>query len=101
MLKNRTELVDGFCKWNNDVPLSCRPKLIEYSGSCEDLSALKPTLKERLQRAENNCRVLRSKIDEVNDIFRNNPDLAQMYVQRRTEHRRAKDIMPKAKPPHR
>ena len=101
-LKNRTELVDGFSKWNNDVPLGCRPKLIEYSGSCEDLAAvLKPTLKERLQQAENNCRVLRSKIDEVNDIFRNNPDLAQMYVQRRTEHRRAKDIMPKAKPPHR
>lgn len=101
-LKNRTELVDGFSKWNNDVPLGCRPKLIEYSGSCEDLAAVfKPTLKERLQQAENNCRVLRSKIDEVNDIFRNNPDLAQMYVQRRTEHRRAKDIMPKAKPPHR
>lgn len=101
-LKNRSELVDGFSKWNNDVPLGCRPKLIEYSGSCEDLAAvLKPTLKERLQQAENNCRVLRSKIDEVNDIFRNNPDLAQMYVQRRTEHRRAKDIMPKAKPPHR
>lgn len=73
------------------MPLGCRPKLIEYSGSCEDLvAALKPTLKERLQQAENNCRVLRSKIDEVNDIFRNNPDLAQMYVQRRTEHRRAK-----------
>lgn len=124
-LKNRTELVDGFSKWNNDVPLgcrlfafvarhrvallgklrqapSCRPKLVEYSGSCEDLAAaLKPTLKERLQQAENNCRVLRSKIDEVNDIFRNNPDLAQMYVQRRTEHRCAKDIMSKAKPPHR
>lgn len=98
----KPELVDGFSKWNNDVPLGCRPKLIEYSGSCEDLAAvLKPTLKERLQQAENNCRVLRSKIDEVNDIFRNNPDLAQMYVQRRTEHRRAKDIMPKAKPPHR
>lgn len=83
-LKNRSELVDGFSKWNNDVPLGCRPKLIEYSGSCEDLAAvLKPTLKERLQQAENNCRVLRSKIDEVNDIFRNNPDLAQMYVQSR------------------
>lgn len=24
-LKNRTELVDGFSKWNNDVPLGCRP----------------------------------------------------------------------------
>ena len=32
-LKNRSELVDGFSKWNNDVPLGCRPKLIEYSGS--------------------------------------------------------------------
>lgn len=68
------------------MPLGCRPKLIEYSGSCEDLAAaLKPTLKELLQQAENNCRVLRSNIDEVNDIFRNNPDLAQMYVQRSTE----------------
>ena len=101
-LKNRSELVDGFSKWSNDVPLGCRPKLIEYSGSCEDLAtALKPTLTERLQQAETNCRVLRAKIDEVNDILRENPDLSQMYVQRRTEHRRAKDIMPTAKPPHR
>ena len=100
-LKNRSELVDGFSKWNNDVPLGCRPKLIEYSGSCEDLAtALKPTLTERLQQAENNCRVLRAKIDEVNDILRENPDLSQMYVQRRNEHRQAKGLTHKPKPPH-
>ena len=100
-LKNRSELVDGFSKWNNDVPLGCRPKLIEYSGSCEDLAtALKPTLTERLQQAETNCRVLRAKIDEVNDILRENPDLSQMYVQRRNEHRQAKGLTHKPKPPH-
>ena len=100
-LKNRSELVDGFSKWNNDVPLGCRPKLIEYSGSCEDLAtALKPTLTERLQQAENNCRVLRAKIDEVNDILRENPDLSQMYVQRRNEHRQSKGLTHKPKPPH-
>lgn len=100
-LKNRSELVDGFSKWNNDVPLGCRPKLIEYSGSCEDLAtALKPTLTERLQQAENNCRVLRAKIDEVNDILRENPDLSQMYVQKRNEHRQAKGLTHKPKPPH-
>ena len=100
-LKNRSELVDGFSKWNNDVPLGCRPKLIEYSGSCEDLAtALKPTLTERLQQAETNCRVLRAKIDEVNDILRENPDLSQMYVQRRNEHRHAKGLTHKPKPPH-
>ena len=100
-LKNRSELVDGFSKWNNDVPLGCRPKLIEYSGSCEDLAtALKPTLTERLQQAETNCRVLRAKIDEVNDILRENPDLSQMSVQRRNEHRQAKGLTHKPKPPH-
>ena len=100
-LKNRSELVDGFSKWSNDVPLGCRPKLIEYSGSCEDLAtALKPTLTERLQQAETNCRVLRAKIDEVNDILRENPDLSQMYVQRRNEHRQAKGLTHKPKPPH-
>lgn len=100
-LKNRSELVDGFSKWSNDVPLGCRPKLIEYSGSCEDLaSALKPTLTERLQQAETNCRVLRAKIDEVNDILRENPDLSQMYVQRRNEHRQSKGLTHKPKPPH-
>ena len=100
-LKNRSELVDGFSKWNNDVPLGCRPQLIEYSGSCEDLAtALKPTLTERLQQAETNCRVLRAKIDEVNDILRENPDLSQMYVQRRNEHRQSKGLTHKPKPPH-
>ena len=100
-LKNRSELVDGFSKWNNDVPLGCRPKLIEYSGSCEDLAtALKPTLTERLQQAETNCRVLRAKIDEVNDILRENPDSSQMYVQRRNEHRQSKGLTHKPKPPH-
>lgn len=100
-LKNRSELVDGFSKWSNDVPLGCRPKLIEYSGSCEDLAtALKPTLTERLQQAETNCRVLRAKIDEVNDILRENPDLSQMYVQRRNEHRQSKGLTHKLKPPH-
>lgn len=100
-LKNHSELVDGFSKWNNDVPLGCRPKLIEYSGSCEDLAtALKPTLTERLQQAETNCRVLRAKIDEVNDILRENPDLSQMYVQRRNEHRQSKGLTHKPKPPH-
>ena len=100
-LKKRSELVDGFSKWNNDVPLGCRPKLIEYSGSCEDLAtALKPTLTERLQQAETNCRVLRAKIDEVNDILRENPDLSQMYVQRRNEHRQSKGLTHKPKPPH-
>ena len=100
-LKNRSELVDGFSKWSNDVPLGCRPKLIEYSGSCEDLAtALKPTLTERLQQAETNCRVLRAKIDEVNDILRENPDLSQIYVQRRNEHRQSKGLTHKPKPPH-
>ncbi len=100
-LKIRSELVDGFSKWNNDVPLGCRPKLIEYSGSCEDLAfALKPTLTERLQQAETNCRVLRAKIDEVNDILRENPNLSQMYVQRRNEHRQSKGLTHKLKPPH-
>ena len=63
-------------------------------------TALKPTLTERLQQAETNCRVLRAKIDEVNDILRENPDLSQMYVQKRNELRQAKGLTHKPKPPH-
>ena len=75
--KKATSIVDGFSKWSNDVPLGSRPKLIEYSGSCEDIvRAFKPTMAERLEQSESNCRTLRAKIDEVNDVFRKNPELS-------------------------
>lgn len=83
-----TKLIDGFSKWNNDVPFGCRPKLCEYSKSCEDMvKAFRPTLSERLEQSEQNCRILRAKIDEVNDVFRRNPELSKAYVQKRNELR--------------
>ena len=88
-----TSIVDGFSKWSNDVPLGSRPKLIEYSGSCEDIvRAFKPTLAERLEQSESNCRTLRAKIDEVNDVFRKNPELSREYVKKRDELRAQKGM---------
>lgn len=89
--KKATSLVDGFSKWSNDVPIGSRPKLIEYSGSCEDIvRAFKPTLSERLEQSESNCRALRAKIDEVNDVFRKSPELSREYVKKRDELRAQK-----------
>lgn len=31
-----SDLIDGFSKWNNDVPFGKPPKLVEYSSSCGD-----------------------------------------------------------------
>ncbi len=91
--KYATSLVDGFSKWSNDVPFGSRPKLLEYSGSCEDMvKAFKPTLSERLEESENKCRVLRAKIDEVNDVFRKNPELSREYVKKRDELRAGKNL---------
>lgn len=87
-LKRVPTLVDGFSKWSNDVPLGSHPKLIEYSGSCEDMvKAFKPTISDRLQQAEANCKLLREKIDEVNSVFRQNPELSKAYVKKRDELR--------------
>lgn len=91
--KNATSLIDGFSKWSNDVTFGSRPKLLEYSGSCEDMvRAFKPTLSERLEESENKCRVLRAKIDEVNDVFRKNPELSREYVKKRDELRAGKNL---------
>ena len=92
-VKKATSIVDGFSKWSNDVPFGSRPKLIEYSGSCEDMvRAFKPTPSERLEQSENNCRTLRAKIDEVNDVFRRNPELSREYVKKRDELRAQKGV---------
>lgn len=94
-LKSRTDLISGYSKWSNDVPLGCRPKLLEYSESCEDMvRAFKaaPTLRERAQQSESSCKVLLTKISEVNDVFRRNPELSREYVKKRDELRAQKGL---------
>lgn len=92
-IKKATSLIDGFSKWSNDVPIGCRPKLMEYSGSCADMvQAFNSTVRDRLQVAETNCKVLRAKIDEVNDVLRNNPELSREYVKKRDELRGRKGL---------
>lgn len=117
-LKSRADLISGYSKWSNDVPLgcrlfafvarhrvallgklrqvpSCRPKLLEYSESCEDMvRAFKaaPTLRERAQQSESSCKVLLTKISEVNDVFRRNPELSREYVKKRDELRAQKGL---------
>lgn len=94
-LKSRTDLISGYSKWSNDVPLGCRPKLLEYSESCEDMVRTfkaAPTLRERAQQSESSCKVLLTKIIEVNDVFRRNPELSREYVKKRDELRAQKGI---------
>ncbi len=54
--------------------------------------AFKPTLSERLEESENKCHILRAKIDEVNDVFRKNPELSREYVKKRDELRAGKNL---------
>ena len=83
--KKATSIVDGFSKWSNDVPLGSRPKLIEYSGSCEDIvRAFKPKQLKPLgmmvvlenlwdKIVRNRERGIRTRIyiDEIYLLFRN------------------------------
>lgn len=42
--KDGKALIDGFSKWDNDVPFGTRPKLVTYSSSCREMcDTLKPT----------------------------------------------------------
>ncbi len=77
----QSPMIDGYSKWNNDVPLGHRPKLIEYSPSCVDFcKSIKPTLSEKADR-------LMQLYNEINTILRENPELAKEYTEKRDELR--------------
>ena len=67
--------------------------MFRWAAVREDIvRAFKPTLAERLEQSESNCRTLRAKIDEVNDVFRKNPELSREYVKKRDELRAQKGL---------
>lgn len=88
----KSNIIDGYSKWSNDVPLGYRPKLIECSDSCKDMcTALsKPTIAEQLDKTKDTCQVLCDKINEVNAVLRSNPKLSAEYVKTRDELRQKK-----------
>lgn len=91
-LKN-SNVIDGYSKWSNDVPLGHRPKLIECSDSCKDLcEALKltPTLAEQRDKYKTVSENLSGKITEVNEILKSNPKIAAEYVKARDDLRHKK-----------
>lgn len=90
-LKN-SNIIDGYSKWSNDVPLGYRPKLLECSDSCKDMCAAlsKPTIAEQLDKSKDTCKVLCDKINEVNAVLRSNPKLSAEYVKTRDELRQKK-----------
>ncbi|MCM1061329.1 MAG: zeta toxin family protein [Eubacterium sp.] len=86
-----SNLVDGFSKWSNDVPLGYRPKLIECSASCKDMCiSLKPTILERLEKNKEIADQLCGKILEVNEVLKSNPKLSAEYVKTRDDVRQKK-----------
>ncbi len=86
-----SDIIDGFSKWSNDVPLGHRPKLIESSLSCKNMCvALKPTILEQLNRSKSDCAILCKKIIEVNEVLKSNPKLSAEYVKNRDEIRQKK-----------
>lgn len=90
-LKN-SNIIDGYSKWSNDVPLGYRPKLIECSDSCKNMCAAlsQPTTAEQLDKSKAVCEVLSCKIKEVNAVLHSNPKLSAEYVKTRDELRKKK-----------
>ena len=109
-LKN-SDIIDGFSKWSNDVPLGYRPKLIECSESCRDMcnAIAKPTIAEQLNKSVATSKALCDKINEVSAILRSNPKLSAEYIKARDEFRKKKaelgakkdkDLTEKKQKPH-
>ncbi|MCM1062007.1 MAG: zeta toxin family protein [Eubacterium sp.] len=88
----KSEIIDGYSKWSNDVPLGYRPKLIECSDSCASLcgALAKPTVVEQLDKSKETSNKLSQKIMEVNEVLKNNPKLSAEYVKARDELRQKK-----------
>lgn len=112
----KSGLIEGFTKWNNDVPFGERPKSIEHSASCTDvyetLREKKPeTVKERAELHDAVIDKLTVRIDkleaelakvtaerdnylakleEVGRVFKQlPPEFAKRYIHKRAELREA------------
>lgn len=78
----KSGLLDGFSKWNNDVPFGERPIPIEHSGSCADvyeaLSKEKPSAirakaelhDSYVEKLEARVEKLETELDKVNSEFK-------------------------------
>ncbi len=112
----KSGLIDGFTKWNNDVPFGERPKAIEHSASCTDVyealrekkpetikekaelhDAVIDKLTERIDKLEAELAkvtadrdIYLAKLKEVDRVFKQlPPELGNRYVRKRTELREA------------
>ena len=114
----KSNLRDGYSKWNNDVPLGERPKLIEYSGSCKDFCRnnkqktyaenREDILSEQIKQLSAQVKQLKADnskllglVNEVNTIFRENPVLSKAYKEKRDEHRNHINYKQEKQPPKR
>lgn len=158
----KSGLIDGFTKWNNDVPFGERPTPVEHSTSCNDVyealramrkeemvldkqvveqttdkfKELQTTLKstqDELRKCQSELETLKAtpqasllqaaerfkserdqlynKIVEINEVFKQIPDIARAFKKKRDEYRENKvktqseqqspKAPPKPKPPKR
>ncbi len=113
--------LDGFTKWNNDVPFGERPKAIEHSPSCTDVyealrekkpetvkekaelhDAVIDKLSERIDKIETELKKVTAerdtylaKLNEVGRVFKQlPPEFTKKYVQKRSELREANKRSP-------
>lgn len=93
----KDNIIDGFSKWSNDVPLGYRPKLIECSDSCKDMckAIAKPTITEQLDNSKEICKMLYEKINEVQAILHSNSKLSAEYIKIRDELRQKAELSKK------
>lgn len=109
----KSGIIDGFTKWNNDVPFGERPIAIEHSTSCNDvyealrekrepvktethdhddtLSMLNDkvnALQAELNKVKAERDIFLEKLEEVSRVFKQlPPEFTKKYVQKRSELR--------------
>lgn len=109
----KSGIIDGFTKWNNDVPFGERPIAVEHSTSCNDvyealrekrepvktethdhddtLSMLNDkvnALQAELNKVKAERDIFLEKLEEVSRVFKQlPPEFTKKYVQKRSELR--------------
>ena len=86
LLKNEINLLDGYSHWDNDVPYKASPRIIEYSASCRDFCEYM----NRSSLEKTNLKIIHDKINEVNAIMRENPQLLREFKKAQSDYRKKK-----------
>lgn len=95
----KSGLLDGFSKWNNDVPFGERPIPVEHSASCADVyEALRTkkteTLREKAELHDHVVKELSERVENLENELANTKGERDRYLSKLNEVTRVFDRLP-------